>query len=263
MNTKKLFFGLEICATWPDTFPQGRIIAEPFRHITLAFLGYVDFDLLSALLSSMPVPPWKIGRVGILDSCMFLPERYPRVVAYHLKEFDSVLISYHDTLNAWLAANNFATAKRNFLPHVTISRGHFIPKQWREAYQPMPCTLTNFNLYEGLGNSNYKVVWQHQILPPFKEIEHAGDLAFHVSAETLPQLHLHAQIALAFKYPELLPFLQPNKLATTLTEIIFDLNDLISTADQHIGSPCKAVSLHGDIIHYENNTIAWDMIIDI
>ncbi len=36
---KRLFFGAEVSAPWPKELPQGRVLEEKARHLTLAFLG--------------------------------------------------------------------------------------------------------------------------------------------------------------------------------------------------------------------------------
>ena len=39
-DQKRLFFGFEVKAPWPQGLPKGRILKEDQRHITIAFLGY-------------------------------------------------------------------------------------------------------------------------------------------------------------------------------------------------------------------------------
>lgn len=84
---KRLFFGAEVHAAWPKEFPHGRIIDEESRHITLAFLGQTSFARLESILPALPLPQFKIGKVGKIDRFLFLPERNPRVVAGHVHWF--------------------------------------------------------------------------------------------------------------------------------------------------------------------------------
>ncbi len=52
-----------------------------------------------------------------------------------------------------------------------------------------------------------------RVEPAALVFEHTADIAFRIHGEDIVQIHLHAQIALCFKHPELLKFLSfKNKL---------------------------------------------------
>ena len=40
MHDNVYFFAFSLEAPWPETFPEGRLLAAEDRHLTLAFLGY-------------------------------------------------------------------------------------------------------------------------------------------------------------------------------------------------------------------------------
>ena len=70
MDQKKLFFGFEVCAPWPEELPQGRVLEKENRHMTFAFLGQTDYPRLMDKLPSLPYPPFKVGLSGQFDQCL-------------------------------------------------------------------------------------------------------------------------------------------------------------------------------------------------
>nr|NGX53400.1 hypothetical protein [Chlamydiota bacterium] len=150
-----------------------------------------------------------------------------------------------------------------FCPHVTLSRGTFVPKEWEKSFTPLPTMVTDIHLFESLGFSKYRSLWKYSIKPPFEELEHTGDIAFIVRGESLLQLFQHAQIALAFPFAPILPYLSQKQSFDSLDEIVMELNTIVSHADQEIGVPYKAVSFHGKIEQEEDHIMRWEMIIDV
>lgn len=262
---KRLFFGLEILSPWAHELPKGRCLEESNRHLTLAFLGQTDYSGLEKHLDSFPKPP-EIGFAGRFDRCLFLPEKNPHVIAWHVQwqEQASFLTRFQQQLNAWLKESGFfpANSHREFLPHVTICRQPFAQKEWKEQFRPLPLITGNIHLYESLGNLHYQPCWTYPITLPFEEIEHTADIAFLIHGISFQQLHSHAQIALAFKFPNILPYLSTPKENILLEDIVIDLNNSISRADQEIGSPLKAVSFH-DKLTKKDNILTWEMIVDV
>jgi 2'-5' RNA ligase len=266
-DEKRLFFGLETKAPWPDHFPEGRLLEESHRHATLAFLGETNFSKIKEILASFPKPPFRIGLSGKFDQCLFLPERDPRVVAWHITwlENPKPLFAYQKEFIQWLQSHGFnpRNPERAWLPHVTISRKPFIVKEWRKAFTPLPCMITGLHLYESLGMSKYASLWHYPLLAPFEELEHTADIAFTIHGENLDQLYTHAQLALAFKFPPLLDFSAEEIKNNTFDDIIVNLNDLIAKADAQLGCPFKAVSFHGELKEEKNGPITWEMIVDV
>lgn len=262
---KRLFFGLEISAPWPIKYPSGRLLDETHRHMTLAFLGNVDYRKLKAALPSLPQPSFRVGLVGQFDRCLLLPPRNPRVVASHIDWIDEAdaLIRFQKQLTQWLQKAEFQIDdRRDFLPHVTLCRAPFAPKEWKKAFTILPCVTKDLHLYESLGNLKYESIWKYSFKSPFEEIEHTADIAFRIHGESMVQLHRHAQIALSFRFPQLLSYISKQAAIRSLEEIVVDLNRIVCKADAEIGCPFKAVSFHGNVIQ-SDDILTWEMIVDV
>lgn len=262
-DQKRVFFGYEVLAPWPAEYPTGRVIEPVSRHLTLAFLGNIPYSPLRDIMNDFPTPSFRIGPVGHFDQCLFLPERHPHVVAWHVKWYEKVVFDAFQQLVAkWLISHHYSIDQRPFLSHVTIARSPFKENDWKKTFTPLPMMVKNIHLYESVGNLVYQPIWSHSILPPFEELDHTADIAFVIQAESMENLHLHAQIALAFKFPALLKYIEKMPLQSHLDDIIISLNELITQADSDIGCPFKAVSFHGDL-NKENNLFKWEMIVDV
>lgn len=262
---KRLFFGLEAHAPWPEQLPQGRVLDEPQRHLTLAFLGNSDYTQLKEALSTFPTPPFKVGFVGKFDQCLFLPPRHPRVVAWHVDflEQPSVLVQFYETFIHWLQEKGFSPDTRHsFTPHVTLARAPFNERVWKKKFFSLPLYLKDLHLYESKGNLNYESLWSFPLIAPFEEISHTADVAYWVSGENFDQLYRHAQVALAYSFPEILPFLKKQNGISNLDDVIISLNELVAYVDQEISCPFKAVSFHSHL-EIRDNILYWEMIIDV
>lgn len=236
----RLFFGMEVFCPWPEAFPQGRVLLESERHLTLAFLGESNMPDLS----SFPKPPFSTGLAGIFNKPVFLTH----VIAWHIHWLENGLIEYQKQLIKWLKL------KDRFLSHVTLARKPCDEEGWQNAFQPLPLYVKNINLYESLGHSQYKIIWQYPLKAPFDEIEHTADLAFQVRGN----LFLHAQLALAFHFPPMVRYFD-FRGAANLNEIVTSLNAIVARADSEIGCPFKAVSFHGT----QTTSDEWEMIVDV
>lgn len=266
MNEKRLFFGMDITAPWPDTLPFGRIIEEGLRHMTLAFLGKVDHSKLEPLLVEFPVPPFKLGFAGKFDQCIFLPKNHPHVVAWHVHwlENDEPLIAYQKTLSQWLVQKGFPVDQGHpFYSHVTLSRKPFNLHEWKKDFTPLPMLTTTIHLYESLGNSKYKSYFSYPLVPPFEELEHTADIAYVIRGYSLTHIFQHAQAALAFSFPDILDFHNENPGELSgIEDVVIALNRIVTEADHQGECPFKAVSFHGSLIK-KNGFFEWEMIIDV
>lgn len=264
-DVKRLFFAFEVQSPWPQELPQGRLLKEEQRHMTLAFLGNIPYDQLKSILPVIPKPTFSVGLAGCFDHCLFLPPRNPHVVAWNVEWLDdpSPMLSFQKNLVEWLQQNHFNMDHRPFLPHVTICRSPFQIRQWKEAFTPLPCILTKIHLYESIGNLNYEPIWSYPLSPPFEEIDHTADIAFRVYGENIEQLHHHALAALAFRHPQLLSLPYQKRNIDSLEMIIQDLNQRVSNADAESGCPLKAVSYHGNIDQESTTLLKWEMIVDV
>lgn len=265
---KRLFFAFEIEAPWPIKLPEGRLLEEACRHLTLAFLGNIHYPTLQRILPSFPPPNFKMGMVGKFNKCRFLPKKHPNVVAWSIEWFQKDeyhLEAYQKEVVEWLQSHDFSVNinKKGFLPHVTLCRSPFQYKEWRKAFTPLPMMCKGLHLYESIGNLKYKPIWSYALHSPIEEIDHTADFAFLIRGENLSQIHKHAAVALTFLFPPLLSFISDKRKIEDLEDIIIDLNRMITKADLKQGCPLKAVSFHGELLKQEDQIYAWEMIIDV
>lgn len=263
MDSKRLFFGLSMQAPWPESWPEGRVLAEPDRHLTLAFLGQRpkgDIDLLL----KCPVPAFVFAPCGSFDSCLMLPEeKRPHVFAWHVRWESEEVRSFQRELVSWLHAQGVSLSDRPWLSHMTIARAPFDADAWQSTFHPLPCYASAFHLFESLGSSKYRSLWAKPFQVPFEEISHTADIAFLVYAKDLSSLYQSAALALAFKYPPFLSYIEKSRSFSSLEDIIIALNYALSCADIDLGCPFKAVSFHGEITETAPNFIQWEMIVDV
>lgn len=266
-QSKRLFFGLEVHSVWPAKLPRGRILDESIRHLTLAFLGKTDWTRLQLLLPKIPKFDMQVGIAGHFDECLLLPPRHPRVVAWHINWLDhpGSLLSYRETLIRWLDENNFPVSLHDgeFLPHVTVSRGHFNPKQWKTSFESLPMFIKDFHLFESLGHSKYRSCWSSSLLSPFEEIEHTADVGYLIRGESIEQIYHHAQTALCFYDPQFLNYLESPGNLEDINDVIINLNTMVSNMDAEQGCSLKAVSFHGELVEKGDQLLEWEMIIDV
>ncbi len=263
-DSARLFFGAQVEAPWPKDYPSGRIIPEETRHVTFAFLGQQSLSKLQQILPSAPHPSFKIGSAGVAKELVFLPPDKSRVTALSVQWLDpsAVFNAYQKEFAHWLKNNGYPVDERPFFPHITLAREPFDKNAWLNHFKPLPLFVKAICLYQSMGNLRYQSLWKIPLLPPFEEFEHTADIAFLVRGTTPEQLHMNAQLALAFKFPQLIEFFSKN-LQHSLEEIIISLNEMVGAADMEYGCPFKAVSFHGNIKADENHILYWEMVVDV
>jgi 2'-5' RNA ligase len=243
------------------------MLNEMSRHLTVAFLGQANDELLlKAISTDFPFPSWKVGLAGIFDKCLFLPPEHARVVSWHARwlEGGSAISNFQTRLISWLKEKKFTPDDRHpFLPHITLARTPFDAKEWQNSFIQLPMLIYHLHLYESAGNLTYYPIWTHKMILPFEEIDHTADVAFRVHGESIPQLGIHAWTALTFQFPEILPYKADFTSAKSVDDIIMSLNQIVTEADAEIGCPFKAVSFHGDIRKNDQEILTWEMIVDV
>jgi len=270
-DLKRFFFGFEIFTLWPELPKEKKMIDEKNRHITLLFLGEYNVKEIEKYLRGLPKLDLKVALAGYFDKCLFLPKRQPRLVAFsvdffeknkHVEKFQNKLVDFFKNKNFEIKQKN------NFLPHVTICRNHFDMQKWQESFKPFPLYIKSINLYESLGNSEYKTIWKKDFLKPFDEISHTADIAFIIRGESYKDLLYNSFIALSFKSLDFFSYhkhlLDGHLLDVfSIDDVIINLNEIITKAEidgKHI--PFKAVSFHSDI-EKKDDILSWEMIVDV
>lgn len=264
-ESKRLFFGVDVHAPWPQRLPKGRILDPTHRHLTLAFLGDILFTPLQKVLDGIPKLTSSVGLCGFFDRCIFLPPRHPHVAAWNVQFWDkqNSLAGDQQCLSKWLKSNGFVEDERSWLPHVTLCREPFIEHEWKQEFARLPFYTGSLNLYESVGNLIYKPIWSAEILPPFEEIDHTADLGFIIRGETIQQLYHNAFTALSFKFPNLVDFFISGDQFNHIEDLIMTLNKSVAQADCILGCPFKAVSFHGEILKISDARLQWEMIVDV
>ncbi|MBF5059944.1 2'-5' RNA ligase family protein [Candidatus Neptunochlamydia vexilliferae] len=134
-DIKRLFFGFEVYATWPDDLPDARTLKAKHRHLTIAFLGDTSYKQIRSLIPKMPKPSFRVGPVALSDACLCLPRRDPRVVTWHGSPFGADTIAGYQKEVA-----GYLIDKREFLKHITLGRSPFKEKEWKKHFSHCPST---------------------------------------------------------------------------------------------------------------------------
>ncbi|MCB1111333.1 MAG: hypothetical protein H7A37_10730 [Chlamydiales bacterium] len=193
MTTKRVFFAFDAHAPWKKQEPKGRLIRHSDRHVTVAFLGNIDYEALEPLLAEIPIPDMRIGPIGIIDYPLFLPNSdHPHVFAAHVDWLTPGIDEYRNRLTGWLIEHGYAIAHADtpWLPHTTYCRKPFDSEEWQKQFAPMPLYSTALHLYESLPQLCYEPIWSHHFLPPISKERIIG--------ETEAMLNAHVKAAEAF-----------------------------------------------------------------
>lgn len=261
-STKRLFFGMEVSAPWPEHLPRGRLLDPSHRHMTLAFLGNVDSNPLFEQLAKLPRPMFSIAPVGQFDACLFLPPRHPSVVAWRVQWLDpEPILTYQQQLTNWLRGAEYVLDERPLLAHVTLARSPFDKLAWSKQPFDLPVIGRAVHLYESVGNLTYEPRWSVPLVAPFESLSHTADIAFKVRGKSLRDLYVHAQMALAFEHPPLMHYLDTS-IPASHDALVEALNKRVQLADTDHGVPFKAVCYHGMPVVCEE-FLEWEMIVDV
>ena len=91
-------------------------------------------------------------------------------------------------------------------------------------------------------------------------MESSAGLAFRIYGSSLRQLFHNAQIALAFKCPELLPFLDPKFEGHSIEEGILQLNAIITRANSEVKVSLMNVKFQGEVSPIKG-ILMWEMVV--
>ena len=262
VQKKRLFFGLEVFCPWPN-LPNGRQLIIENRHLTICFLGSVDYEKFNQFLQTFPKPDFYISPAGFFDSVIFLPKKSPNVAAFHAYLFNfAILQNYKEKLRNWLQIIKAATHDHHpWIAHVTVARQPFDQSEWKKAFAALPFICGNIVLYESLSHSKYERLWSYPLVCPFEEIPHVADIAFEIRGLSFLQLYQNAFTVLSFRFPPMAGMLSHRETFESLDDVIVQLNMDFAIIDAKIGIPFKAISYHGDF--QERQYLKWEMVVDV
>jgi RNA 2',3'-cyclic 3'-phosphodiesterase len=294
-GTKKIFIGFKIFTNFDDKkliekskvktteiskAQYGRLVSKKDRHVTLFFIGDVKVKQVDELIKKFPILDEFSGFSGLFDRCLFLPYKNPKAVSYRANFFqkEKILLEFRDEIKKILdgieqdlTSQDFAS--QDFLPHMTLARKPFLKNKWKNFFQKYPFYVEKVTLFQSLGMSNYKTLYEYELPKPFEKFERKRDLSFKVKGETFLDLYLNAQIALCFKCPEMTSFVSifdenGNECKLDdLDDVITALNKKITQIDEEVGCSVKAISIYSEmeerVITDDKKLLIWDMIVDL
>lgn len=264
-GSKRVFFAFEVHAPWPLSLPQGRVLSLSGRHLTIAFLGNVDYPSLEKILNRFPPPKITTGLTGKFDRCLFLPPQRPNVVSWHVKWFDQAfdLGLYQKELSEWLSANGFHVKLHNegFLPHVTLSRRPFHYREWREAFEVLPLYIKDIHLYESKSGLNYTPLWSYPLHAPFEAKHDANGLIITARGENLTSLLNHCITGIAFSHPGILAKYPESTPVQEISELLPIVEDVLGRAGKK--DPALPHSLSTvEAPKFEDQIFTWKVILN-
>jgi RNA 2',3'-cyclic 3'-phosphodiesterase len=99
-----------------------RLVPPESLHVTLAFLGSTDADLVPAIAAALDLAGSLAPRL-VLGEALLLPPRRARVLSAALEDADGALETLQARVSDALEATGaYAPEKRPFRPHVTVAR---------------------------------------------------------------------------------------------------------------------------------------------
>ncbi len=256
-DEKRLFFGFEVHAPWPDSLPEAKTLKAKHRYMTLLYLGDTSYKKIRGLIPKMPNPSFQVGPLGISDASLCLPKRHPDVITWHVEPFGSDPVAhYQDEVTDFFIKNGYEIEEKKQIKHITLGRSATLKKVAKKTFRPLPLYFSNFHLYESLKGGHYDPIWTLDLLPPFEEVDKGY---FTLYGESFQQIFLNAQIALAFKFPDLVPFLDPFYKVRNLHDGGIRLTTIINTAYREAKVPIESAFFPDDG-KKEKRILTWDLI---
>jgi 2'-5' RNA ligase len=236
-DKKRLLFGLEAHAPWPESLADVKTLKARHRHLTLVYFGDVSYKKLHDEIRYMPKPDFRVGPVAISDSSLSLSNRSPDMIAWHVDPFGSDLINdYQYELVEYFTEKGYDFDKKKYVKHITLGKSSLLKKEMKKSFKPLPLYFSNLHLYESLKGDQYEPIWTYDLLPPFEEGKGGQFILY---GESFQQIFLNAQIALAFKCPELVPFLDPSYQVRNLHDGGIRLTTLLNQAYRALKIPIE------------------------
>lgn len=101
-----------------------RLVPSENYHLTLAFMGDLDYQTISLLCDEMDqrFAPLSSEFIEFAEVSLFPFKRRPRLIVAMLKKSEWLEAVYRDTFAMLRALGVTADKKANFYPHVTLAR---------------------------------------------------------------------------------------------------------------------------------------------
>lgn len=255
-DEKRLLFGFEAHAPWPKTLPDTKTLKAKNRHLTLLFFGNTSYKKIHEHIRYMPKPFFRVGPVAISDSGLTLPNRSPDVMTWHVDPFGfDPIEEYQKMILDYFLEKGYALDEKKFIKHITLGKSAALKKGAKTSFTPLPLYFTNLHLYESLHGDRYEPIWTYDLLPPFEEKEEGR---FALYGENFQQVFLNAQIALAFKFPALVPFLDASYEVRNLHDGGIRLTTLVNQAYREANIPIER-ALFPDSGKEEKGLLTWEL----
>jgi 2'-5' RNA ligase len=260
-NKDTLFFGAKVVCNWPKSFPEGKVISNANRHITLVYIGKVDEEMFVSILNKIPDCNFQIGSCGFFDGVLFYPKTKPRVCAFNIFWMDEKVVDF--TKNLTESVKSICNIEPITSYHLSICRSPQSTSDWQEAFSPRGFYVESIELLKSLGSSEYKCLYEKRFHPPFIEIEHTADLAFSVFGFSFIELYENGFLALGFKDEKIFEFWKKCSQIDLLEDVVIKLNEAIYRLDEKYGTKLKAVCFHMDVKKSEDLMYVWEMVVDV
>lgn len=243
-DIKRLLFGFEAHAPWPAVLPDEKTLKAKHRHLTLLYFGDISYKKVHDEIRYMPKPPFRVGPVAISDSSLSLPNRSPDIITWHVDSFGNDAINdYQQELVEYFAEHDYDFERKKYIKHITLGKSGALKKEMKQNFKPLPLYCSNLHLYESFKGEQFEPIWTYDLLPPFEEQEGGQFILY---GESFQQVFLNAQIALAFKFPELVPFLDSSYQVRNLHDGGIRLTTLLNTAYRAIKIPIEKATFPDD-----------------
>lgn len=248
---RRLFFGFEVDTPDQIALAAGKLLAKKDRHITLAFLGEVDLEILLTHLNHFPKPDFTDGFMGIFSEVLFLPPPHPTSVAYKatFPGKERSIRMFQQRLVNWLKVLGFPPdePEREWLPHVTFARKPFEFSPWRDAFQSCPFAVSKLHLYESMGDTKYEPRWTYSFKPVYE--------ATIVRGRIFTEWFFHMKAALSMRHPQLWEFFQDSSEPRSHREAYQMINRGIAAANAKHGLGINALVIGENLISIDETDI--------
>ena len=257
-NEKRLLFGFEVHAPWPESLPDMKTLKAKNYHLTLLFFGNTSYKKIHEHIRYMPKPTFRVGPVAFSDSPLRLPNRSSDVITWHVEPFgEDVIDEYQRVIYDYFLEKGYDLERKKFIKHITLGKSAVLKKEAKKSFRSLPLYFKNLHFYESYQGDQYEPIWTYDLLPPFEEKKNGH---FVLYGESFQQTFLNAQIALAFKCPALVPFLDSSYKVRNLHDGGIRLTTIINQAFRKAEVPIERV-IFPDSGQEENGLLTWDLFV--